>query len=169
MTWVGAVTTQELAGDERFARRHHLSLRAQASIDGSGARVVIHNLSTTGLLIEADLALEVGDVIDVDLPEAGTTRAEVLWRSEDFYGCEFINTLSTGVVSAARLRSQPAALVPAAQASLAEPVQIVPEIAVPARPDADPNAMSPRRKLAIIGGLALACWIPIIAAVWALV
>jgi hypothetical protein len=114
------------------------------------------------LLIEADLELEIGDEVEVELPEAGTTQAEVVWRSGNFFGCEFERAVTTAAVSAARLRSQPSqvALEPATEQMLPSPASAI-ELA------ADPNALSPRQKLLVIGGLALACWVPIILVVGA--
>jgi hypothetical protein len=153
-----------MSDEERFARRHHLTLNARVSAGGNAAPVVVHNLSATGLLIQADLDLEIGDEVEVELPEAGTTRAEVVWRSGDFFGCEFESSVTTAAVSAARLRSQPSQLAP-------EPVieQILPDSAGTVEVAADPNALSPRQKLLVIGGLALACWMPIILAIGAFV
>jgi hypothetical protein len=162
MAWVGAVTTQTQTDEERYARRHHLTLTARASSGSSAARVVVHNLSATGLLIEADLALEVGDEFEVELPEAGTTRAEVVWRSDDFCGCEFATPLATAIVSAARLRSMPV------EHTHPTPERMVPGTVGAISIEADPNALTPRQKLLLTGGLALACWLPIILVVRAL-
>lgn len=164
MAWVGAVTTQTMGDEERFARRHHLTLSARVSAGGSAARVVVHNLSATGLLIEADLGLEIGDEVEVELPEAGTTRAEVVWQSGDFFGCEFESAVSTAAVSAARLRSQPPLIAP--KPATAPPLPAAAEAIAVAT---DPNALSPRQKLLVIGGLALACWAPIVLVVGAFV
>jgi hypothetical protein len=131
-------------------------LTVRASNGGSASRVVVHNLSATGLLIEADLALEVGDEFDVELPAAGTTRAEVVWRSDDFCGCEFVTPLSTATVSASRLRSMPV------EQALPTPARMVPGDFGAISIEAVPNALTPRQKLLVIGSLALACWLPII-------
>jgi hypothetical protein len=151
-----------MSDEERIARRHHLTLSARVSAAGSAIRVVVHNISATGLLIEADLELEIGDEVEVELPEAGTTRAEVVWRSGNFFGCEFESAVTTAAVSAARLRSQPSQVAPepATEQMLPSPADAI-ELA------ADPNALSPRQKLLVIGGLALACWAPIILVVGA--
>jgi hypothetical protein len=156
MAWVGAVTTQTQTDEERYAHRHHLSLTVRVSNGGSASRVVVHNLSATGLLIEADLALEVGDEFDVELPEAQTTRAEVVWRSDDFCGCEFVTPLSSAIVSASRLRSLPVEHV------LPTPARMFPGGVGAISIETDPNALSPRQKLLVTGGLAVACWLPII-------
>jgi hypothetical protein len=153
---------QTMSDEERIARRHHLTLSASVSAGGSAARVVVHNISATGLLIEADLALEIGDEVEVELPDTGTTQAEVVWRSGGFFGCEFERAVTTAAVSAARLRSQPSQLAPDAGAE-----QVPPSPSGAIEFAADPNALSPRQKLLVIGGLALACWAPIILVVGA--
>ena len=50
-----------------------------------------------------------GSALEVNLPEAGTTEAEVVWASGDFLGCRFINPVSQAAVSAALLRTDPSA------------------------------------------------------------
>ena len=57
----------------------------------SGARtlVTVHDLSRTGLLLEADVSLEPGERIDVELPGPCTARAIAVWTSGRFTGCQF--------------------------------------------------------------------------------
>jgi hypothetical protein len=43
----------------------------------------------------------------VELPEAGSTLAEVVWSRGGFAGCRFETPLPTAVVSATLLRSEP--------------------------------------------------------------
>lgn len=93
------------AGKAR-ARRRTLQLEAQGSrASGSATAVQVHNISATGLLIESGAGLEIGEVIVVDLPQAGATPATVIWSSGGLFGCEFDAPLSTAVLSAVELRS----------------------------------------------------------------
>lgn len=158
MAQVGAFKTEMLAGEERDAGRHRLWLSAEAAANGNAAEVLIHNLSTNGLLIETALELELGEEFDLDLPHAGKTGAVVVWSSDSFYGCEFANPVSRAAVSAGILRSSP----PASPLPLAA---VIPDNDDrPLGADASP-ALTPRQKLAWIVGLAVACWLPIIVAV----
>jgi len=146
---IGGFRTQPLDGDGRYARRHSLSLDAQAAAGGDVVPVQIINLSSTGLLLQIPTALDLGEEIDVELPQAGTRRARVVWRSESYYGCEFAEPVSTATVSAARLRSLPQNLAPADAA----------DIHAPQPQKIAPGTLTLRRKAAIIIGLAIACWL----------
>ena len=70
-----------------------------------GATATVRNLSETGLLIESPDMLEVGDAVSLELPVAGTAKAQVIWARAPFYGCEFARPVSRAVVSAALLRA----------------------------------------------------------------
>ncbi len=86
------------------------TLRLQAGgerSDGADASVTIHNASRTGLLIESETALEIGEVIAVALPEGVPVQAEIVWESDQFYGCRFKEPISEAALSAAQLRSEP--------------------------------------------------------------
>lgn len=82
-----------------------LKLGLGSNISGSGSEVVIHDLSTGGLLLETGENLRKGSRLEVELPEAGATQATVVWRSGDYYGCQFDKPLSKAALSAARLRN----------------------------------------------------------------
>lgn len=95
--------------------RRMLRLEAQGlTASGDMARVLVHNISASGLLLESEVALQPDERIDVDLPQAGAIPARVIWGSGSYYGCQFDAPLSTAVLSAAQLRSD--APVPAAGA-----------------------------------------------------
>lgn len=147
MALVGLLSAEPQAPADRRERRHELQLHVQATAANRSASAVVHNLSSSGLLIEAAGSLAMGDVIDVIIPEAGHAQAEVVWHSGNFYGCEFVAPLSKAALSAAVLVAPPR-------------VQRAESIEPPAvqRAAANPAAMAPAVKLAIITGLALACW-----------
>ena len=91
--------------DPRRTDRQTLRLEATAATaDGEQARVTVHNISASGLLIETAAALEIGETFAIDLPEAGEQRAIVSWASEAFYGCQFDRPLTPAELSAAQLR-----------------------------------------------------------------
>ena len=98
------------ADPRRAGARRTLSLEAEGvTDDGARAEVLVHNLSEGGLLIETAAALEVGEQIDIELPRVGTTPATARWRSGRLFGCEFVAPLPPAALSAAQLRSVPAA------------------------------------------------------------
>ncbi|WP_395622461.1 PilZ domain-containing protein [Sphingomonas daechungensis] len=87
----------------RTSPRRKLSL--SASLPSSGMPVVIHDISTTGVLLQTAAKLEPFDDFEIDLPEIGATSAFVVWNSGEYFGCEFANPVSRAAVSAALLRS----------------------------------------------------------------
>jgi hypothetical protein len=104
--------------DRRSKPRHKLQLGT--NIRATGDNVSIHDISTTGMLIETSVKLAPFDALHVDLPEKGATEALVMWSSGRFYGCEFTEPLSQAAISAAFLRSSPGeSLVPPIEAPAA--------------------------------------------------
>ncbi|WP_324698380.1 helix-turn-helix domain-containing protein [Novosphingobium aerophilum] len=88
------------------AQRRRLLLETQGALaSGVEMPVVIHNFSESGMLMESRIDLEIGETIDVELPQAGITRARVVWASGKLYGCAFDAPISSSVLSAAQLRS----------------------------------------------------------------
>lgn len=97
------------------AARKKLRLEAQgASSTGGSGTVVVHNISSTGLLVESAIPLATGEAIEIDLPLVGPTQANVVWEGGGFFGCEFAAPISAAAISAAQLR---------ATAPIASPVQ----------------------------------------------
>lgn len=69
--------------------------------------VEIHDLSTSGMLIETSVDLTVGEALEIELPRTGPQTAKVIWTSGRFYGCRFAEPIPPAAVSAALLRSRP--------------------------------------------------------------
>jgi PilZ domain len=107
MTKLGTLRSEAAALDARGASRRKLQLDVQASAGNLDANVLVHNISTSGLLIETGQLLEIGETIEVDLPHVGLTRANIVWSTSDFYGCKFASEISSAAVSSALLRSHP--------------------------------------------------------------
>lgn len=91
--------------DDRAAARFALRLDVEGYAESGATKARIYNISETGLLLETDANLSVGEAIYVDLPEAAATAAVVVWNDRQFFGCEFRQDLSSGAVSAALLKS----------------------------------------------------------------
>ena len=91
--------------DRRSKPRHRL--RLGTNIKATGENASVHDISSTGMLIETTVDLQPLDALEVDLPENGPTEALVMWSSGQFYGCEFKQPLSKAAISAAFLRSTP--------------------------------------------------------------
>ncbi|KEO89782.1 XRE family transcriptional regulator [Erythrobacter longus] len=94
--------------DGRRHPRRALTLQTQAvSQGGRPANVTIHNLSAAGLLIETQLELIPGDRLAIGLPDVGPVGAEIVWVSEQLYGCAFEQALGEAALAATQLQSEP--------------------------------------------------------------
>jgi len=91
--------------DQRRVSRRTLRLEVESAIGANAARGIVRNLSETGLLLETAEPLANGDTLAVELPEAGTVGARVVWCRAPYFGCEFENAVSRGAVAAALLKS----------------------------------------------------------------
>ena len=92
----------------RSALREPMRLSTSGRIGkGSATDVLIHDLSTGGMLIETTAKLSVGEDLHVELPRTGVKLAQVVWSSGNFYGCRFHEPVAPAAVSAALLKSAP--------------------------------------------------------------
>lgn len=91
----------------RGAPRRTLRFETFGERAGDAQPVQVHNASATGLLLESDNSLAVGDALDIDLPHVGVTTAHVVWASGPLYGCRFDEPISDAALAAAQLRSEP--------------------------------------------------------------
>jgi len=88
------------------AERRRLLLETQGALEsGEHMKIVLHNFSETGVLLESKVELEIGEVLDLDLPEAPHARARVIWASGSLYGCAFDAPIPSATLRAAQLRS----------------------------------------------------------------
>jgi PilZ domain len=102
----------------RSAPRRQLSLGAV--LPQTGDEAVIHDLSTTGILIETKADLATFEQLQLELPEAGQVAATVMWNSGQYFGCEFHKAIPEAAISAALLQSPAAQPTPAADLTLVE-------------------------------------------------
>lgn len=92
--------------EKRHDVRRKLSLLASGLLhDGTGIEVQIHNISGTGLLLESDVKLTIGDRIEIELPHAGDITAVVMWANGRHFGCQFEGPVSPAMLSAVELKS----------------------------------------------------------------
>ena len=98
------------SGEEaRRSERRALFLETSGTLPGGlDANVIIHNVSQAGLLMETETALEIGERLVLDLPEAGAVRAVIVWQSGFLFGCAFEQELDLKSLAAAQLRADPA-------------------------------------------------------------
>ena len=94
----------------RRQSRRSMRLKTSGTLPGGApANVVVHNISGAGLLIETDLALNVGEALSLELPEVGPVGAQVVWQSAKLFGCAFDSALGEAALAAAELRGDAAA------------------------------------------------------------
>jgi hypothetical protein len=87
--------TQESQDTRRAERRQAdqpSTLRGTGSTEPQDSWV--HDVSSTGMRIECRAELSIGDEITVGLAGAGATRAQVVWKNGNEYGCQFEKPLS---------------------------------------------------------------------------
>jgi hypothetical protein len=102
----GQLAHFESSAEPRGALRRKLRFDVQRVVTPGGpADVIIHDVSETGFLIETTSQLTNGEAIELELPHAGSSSAEVVWRSGDFFGCRFERPISRAAVSATLLRA----------------------------------------------------------------
>ncbi|HKT77792.1 MAG TPA: helix-turn-helix domain-containing protein, partial [Sphingobium sp.] len=119
-----AIIEEQPQSDERRGdARWRIRLEVTGSLGDEQANVVIHDISSAGMLIETDCNLVVGQSIAIALPQAETVAAQIVWRSEPLFGCRFDQPLPQASLSAVRLRS-PIADVPPPPAETAVPARI---------------------------------------------
>ena len=92
-------------GDKRADVRWPIRLEAPGSVGEGATDVVVHDISTAGMLIETSSRLKLGQALLLSLPEAGSVSAHVVWQDEPLFGCRFDEPLPQAAVSATRLRS----------------------------------------------------------------
>lgn len=93
------------AGNRRASRRQLRLPLHGSKATGAEIEALVHNISATGMLVESRLPLEIGEVIDVNLPHSGKTATKVIWTSGGLAGCQFEMPISPATLSAAQLRS----------------------------------------------------------------
>lgn len=97
------------ASKRRGAARRTLRLKALTNTPSAGsAQVVVHDISTVGMLIESACGvLSKDDFLKISLPEEAEVDARVVWQSGRFSGCQFAGPVPVSVVSAALLKGEP--------------------------------------------------------------
>lgn len=97
----------ELSSDSRTSRR--VRVRVDATVrpgdEAEGGVAMIHDISTSGVLLESDFAIDHGARVTVDLPNAPETMAEVAWTNGNLYGCRFTVPVSEEVVRTVKAES----------------------------------------------------------------
>ncbi|HEX5237890.1 MAG TPA: PilZ domain-containing protein [Sphingomicrobium sp.] len=144
---VAHLSSAPKGANRRGAVRRTLKLHVDPAGEPTGTKVLIHNISEGGMLIETAARLSVGETLDLDLPHAGLTEARIVRSDGRYFGCRFVSGISKGSVSAALLRS-PADAQPPAEAA-------APKAVPRAIEERLLSAMSTVERIAVLAGLAL--------------
>lgn len=107
MALQAGLISYEPSEERRSSGRRTLRLRLTAVAETGASPALVYNLSERGLLLETESPLQPGDLLIVELPEAGATPAEVIWARDGVAGCAFETPLPAAAVSAALLRADP--------------------------------------------------------------
>ncbi|WP_137679321.1 PilZ domain-containing protein [Aurantiacibacter suaedae] len=134
--------------DRRNASRRTFTLSFDATERPGTTPVSILDLSQTGMRISSTANLELGEYLEVALPQAGTVSAIVVriarGDAENEYGTEFLEPISQGAVSAALLAAPPLSR---------------PQLEQPVYPEPHVEKLGYRTRLVILGGLTVTTWL----------
>ena len=108
MTVMGQINFRSRTGFLSGEPTRKLSLEGTAaSFKGGQEAVYVTNLSKTGMLLETNAPLSVGEPLQVLLPEGETCSATVVWANETIFACEFERSLTIATVSKVQLNRKP--------------------------------------------------------------
>jgi transcriptional regulator with XRE-family HTH domain len=106
MATPAAIEERGASHTRRGSARVRLNLNVTAtSAGGEETPALVHDLSSSGLLIETAAKLSLGNKLVVALPEADDVEATIVWQSEALFGCRFDKPLGQAALGAAQLRN----------------------------------------------------------------
>lgn len=110
----------QLLVDERGSVRCTVGLGVKVPSVSDQARVLVHDLSETGLRLETTSVLTLGEFLVVELPFVAVVEARIVRKDVNIYGCQFLTPVSEATVKAALLRSRPLRPVPTNETNIFE-------------------------------------------------
>jgi transcriptional regulator with XRE-family HTH domain len=91
--------------EDQPGKPKEVRMRFEGAVPKAGEiEVLVHNISELGVVLETDELFEIGDPIDIKLPQSGAARARVAWTSGRLIGFDFDLPISRISLGAARLR-----------------------------------------------------------------
>lgn len=97
------ISSAEPSAERRGAVRRVVTTGLKVAEARGNKRLLILNLSRTGLLLQTSAELEVGETIQIEVPEAGQVEAKIVRRNGDQFGAMFDNPISMAAISAVLL------------------------------------------------------------------
>ena len=94
-----------LVADDRTSGRYRLLLEAERDT-ADGTSVILHDLSQSGLLFEAEPGIEGDAEIMLHIPGIGPIAARTVWTNGSFYGAQFATPLTPDRLKAALAQSK---------------------------------------------------------------
>jgi hypothetical protein len=91
--------------ERRSNQRRVITLGFDAKETLRTTRILILNLSRTGLLLQTSADLKVGDQLEIEIPQAGLVNAKITRRTDDQFGAVFDAPIAQAAVSAVLLAS----------------------------------------------------------------
>lgn len=105
--------------ERRSTQRRIITLGFDTNETLRTTRILILNLSTTGLLLQTSADLKVGEQLEIEMPQAGLVNAKITRRTDDHFGAVFDAPITQVAVSAVLLAS-PARPIPLARENIGE-------------------------------------------------
>ena len=94
-----------LVADDRTSGRYRLLLEAERDT-ADGTSVILHDLSQSGLLFEAEPGIQSDAEIMLHIPGIGPIAARTVWTNGSFYGAQFATPLTPDRLKAALAQSK---------------------------------------------------------------
>lgn len=91
--------------DMRSAERRVITFGFSINETGRNTRILVLNLSRSGMLLQTSADLDIGEKIQVEIPEAGPVNARIVRRTGNQFGAMFDNPITKAALSAVLLAS----------------------------------------------------------------
>lgn len=102
---IAQISSPGVSAERRSADRRVITFGFDTYDTQSEARIVILNLSRTGLLLQTAAQLEVGERLQIEIPQAGMVDAKIVRRSGDQFAAMFDSPITQAALSAVLLAS----------------------------------------------------------------
>lgn len=123
---IAQISSPASSPERRSTQRRIITFGFDTNDAQRDRRILILNLSRTGLLLQTSAELEVGEDFQIVIPEAGPVNAKIMRRTGDQFGAMFESPITQAAVSAVLLAS-PAGPAPLEQEEIKAAIRAHPE------------------------------------------